>query len=255
LAVVFDNASSSTTNGANTTLTFSHTTSGSDRALGVGVSINIPDNPDSVTYNGVSMTMETSIELDDGDNSSLWKLENPASGAHDVVVTVPSACGIVAGAVSVTGADQVDCISNSNQAKGTSTSPSVTVTSATGELVMANIMSFNNVTWTPEGTEDERWDLDEAGGVNCNGWGATDDGASSVTINPTQSSSVEWGICAMSFRAVSGALGGGYWQLEENTDRWLLEDGSGLWTLEETAGDPFPAGYFVRPFQNTLIRM
>jgi hypothetical protein len=47
---------------------------------------------------------------------------------------------------------------------------------------------------------------------------------------------------------------GGYWQLEENTDRWLLEDGSGLWTLEETIQDPFPVGYgFNRP--NTLIRM
>lgn len=46
---------------------------------------------------------------------------------------------------------------------------------------------------------------------------------------------------------------GGYWQLEENTDRWLLEDGSGLWTLEETV-DIFPAG-FGDHRQNTLIRM
>lgn len=48
-----------------------------------------------------------------------------------------------------------------------------------------------------------------------------------------------------------------YWQLEESTDRWELESEGGLWTLEESGGggDPFPAGYYVRPFQNTLIRM
>jgi hypothetical protein len=205
MAVAFDAASSSSSAGAQTSLTFAHTTTGTDRALGVGVSINTPDDPTSVTYNGVGMTKEATQDLADGDNSSLWELEAPAEGANNVVITTPNSQLIVAGAVSVTGADQTDCISNSNVANGTSASPSVTVTSAVGELVMANIMSFGGVSWTIGADETERWDIQNAGAGTCSGWGGTQAGAASVTINPTQSASEEWGICAMSFRAAGAA--------------------------------------------------
>lgn len=49
---------------------------------------------------------------------------------------------------------------------------------------------------------------------------------------------------------------GGFWQLQENLDRWQLEEAeSGLWLLEETQGDTkYPAGYIHIP-QNPLIRM
>jgi hypothetical protein len=81
----------------------------------------------------------------------------------------------------------------------------VTVTSAVGELVMANIMSFGGVSWTQGAGETERWDIQNAGAGTCSGWGGTEAGAASVTINPTQSASEEWGICAMSFRAAGAA--------------------------------------------------
>lgn len=51
-----------------------------------------------------------------------------------------------------------------------------------------------------------------------------------------------------------GGPPGGYWQLEESTDRWVLEDGSGLWTLEETLIDPFGQGVRTK-LPNVLIRM
>ena len=50
---------------------------------------------------------------------------------------------------------------------------------------------------------------------------------------------------------------GGYYLLENGTDRYQLEDSSGLLTMEgdfPAGGDPFPAGY-GRNWQNTLIRM
>jgi concanavalin A-like lectin/glucanase superfamily protein len=67
-----------------------------------------------------------------------------------------------------------------------------------------------------------------------------------------------WGIKSKFSTFVVGSTPdpGGFWQLEENTDRWQLEeDGSGLWLLEETQGDlKYPAGYIHIP-QNTLIRL
>ncbi len=202
MAVVFD-AVSSASSAVATSLTFAHTCTGTDRAIGVGVILNATLVPTGVTYNGVALALEVSQEISSGGNfSRLYELENPASGANNVVVTIGAEVQLVCGAVSVVGADQTDCVSGNAVASGSSSSPSVTITSATGELVLAVICS-GGVSWTAGTGETERWDLTNPAGGNS-GWGGTEAGAASVTINPTQSASEIWGMCAMSFKA-SGA--------------------------------------------------
>lgn len=88
--------------GSNSTssVTFSHTCTGSNLILFVGVRCS--QSVSSVTYNGVSLTnINTSAGAGSagGQKASLWYLLNPAVGAHNVVIT-PASSGIVWGASS-----------------------------------------------------------------------------------------------------------------------------------------------------------
>ena len=99
------------------TLTFNHTTSATaNRALLVGVSMNITNSPTTtvtgVTYNGVALTLK-GAHNDTGNTRRVeqWFLLNPASGTNlpiVVSVNVPTAAtvGVVAGATVFTDVDQ-----------------------------------------------------------------------------------------------------------------------------------------------------
>ena len=109
MAIAYDNATGGNANPA-TSLTFSHTTSGSDRALFVGVVSNdtVTDDVTGVTYGGVSMTRLIAITTT---NSGLratyiYYLLNPASGANNVVISVSASTYIDGVAVSYTGVKQ-----------------------------------------------------------------------------------------------------------------------------------------------------
>lgn len=108
MAIAFDAA----TDGGSTTgtsLTFSHTCSGSNRILFVGVrGDTASDTITGVTYNGVAMTLIPSTKHNDGSNRwvYLFYLIAPATGANNVVVSSSSSVLINAAAVSYTGAKQ-----------------------------------------------------------------------------------------------------------------------------------------------------
>jgi len=98
------------------TLTFNHTTSATtNRALLVGVSMNITNSPTTavtgVTYNGAALTL-VGAHNDTGNTRrvELWYLLNPAPGTDSIVVSVnvPAAAtvGVVAGATVFTDVDQ-----------------------------------------------------------------------------------------------------------------------------------------------------
>lgn len=118
------------------TLTFSATTSGSNRALVVTVGAFFYP-VDSVTYNGVSMTLATST-LDASTNyySDIWYLAAPDTGTHDVVVYVPSTFLINAHAVSLTGVSQTSPLLGTAVESGTAASNSIAVSSTTGGITI-----------------------------------------------------------------------------------------------------------------------
>lgn len=104
MAIAFDSSTYGASAASAGTLTFSHTTSGSDRILFVYVTIQNA-NSVSVTYAGNAMT---SIHVNTGSFShyqSLWYIIAPTTGANNVVVTATSAT-IRAYASSYTGASQ-----------------------------------------------------------------------------------------------------------------------------------------------------
>ena len=130
MAIAFDAAS---TGGLVTTstLTVSHTTSGSDRLLVVAVASNI-DQVTGVTYAGVSMSLAAKKAYSSPTETIyIYYLAGPASGTNDIVVsrTGTSSYGLVA--ASYTGVDQttpVDATNTGTNAVGTSSTLSVTST-------------------------------------------------------------------------------------------------------------------------------
>ena len=133
MAIALDAVSNGT---ATTTspLTWSHTCTGSDLILVVGVNIYSAGTPNcsGVTYNGVSLTLIGSKRtyFSELGQISLWYLLNPVTGANTVSVSFTgTVANCDAGAVSYTGvaqSGQPDAVAGATTQ--TSANPSVTVT-------------------------------------------------------------------------------------------------------------------------------
>lgn len=106
LNISFDNATGSSQD-STTSLTFSHTCSGARRLLWVGVfAYSTNDVVSSVTYAGVAMTKRASRVESTRGYVYLYSLENPATGANNVVVTSSSSVNLKAAAASYTSTSQ-----------------------------------------------------------------------------------------------------------------------------------------------------
>lgn len=124
MALALDNAADLGNNGGTTnSLTAAYTCTGSNLILLVGFqgdSGGGNDDITGVTYNGVSMTL---VQKQTGANtrmSYLYRLVNPATGSHNVVINCTNNHFLIAGAVSYTGAAQSGQPDNSNTGQSTS---------------------------------------------------------------------------------------------------------------------------------------
>ncbi len=196
-----DEVSTGTTQGS--VLTIPHTTSGTDRLMMVGVSINNDffETVSSITYAGVNLTLVTTRTEEDDARAEVWRLIAPPTGTHNVVITFSAAPtrGAVAGVITFTGVDQNNPISSVQTAEGTSTNASVTVSSAADEIVLGVIASEQPLTMTPGVGQIEYWNLD----INDNrahGAGSTAFGAPSVPISWALGNATDWAIIGLSIR-------------------------------------------------------
>lgn len=92
-----------------TELTFSHTCSGSNRILLVGIkeASDTAEYVTGVTYNGVALTKIDSIRIPPSERwVSLWYLINPDSGTHDIVITANASTFMRGSGASYTGVRQ-----------------------------------------------------------------------------------------------------------------------------------------------------
>lgn len=132
MAIAYDNSTQG--NSSTSSLTFSHTCSGSDRVLILDIYWGAARTVSGVTYAGVAMT-EVVAPLDTGGNErhGMYYLIAPATGANNVVITLSGTTGIVGIASSYTGADQTAPIGATRTELGleTGTSYSEALTTAT----------------------------------------------------------------------------------------------------------------------------
>lgn len=206
----------------NGTLTFAHTTAGTNRLMMVGVSLNLTNNAaatvSSVTYNGVALTLVGSHN--DAGNTrrmELWKLVAPPVGTFNVVVTIggltltQSNMGVVAGATTFTGVDQNTPLGTFASNDGAATTNStVTVTSNPGEVVIDTLATGGDVTVTGfTGSQTSQWNLNSGGttaALDVTGFGSTAVGAPNVTTAEVLSAASNWSLGAVSIKPVTASI-------------------------------------------------
>ncbi len=124
---------------------------GTDRVL--IVSVGLANSPpcaavptvSGITYVGLALSQITTIVgtpicPDETTRSDQWWLVAPAAGTHDVIVTLSgNVQSIHSGALALTGVDQTLPVRNFAAASGRAASSTVTVASATGDLVVNTV--------------------------------------------------------------------------------------------------------------------
>lgn len=212
MSVVFDAASS--TSGTNvSSLSWTHTPSGTPSAVGVGTmywGTGSNRTVSSISYGSGNLTVAPGNPSGfnaQNDAATVWGLANPPSGAQTVTVTYSgSGCYPTAGAVTVTGSDTTTCYSNGNSGLGNSTSLSVTVTSATGELVFAIGGQDGSPTTVLTAGQTSRFGPLSSGDIRS--LGETVDGAASVNMTISATNSARWAMAAASFKEAGAAASG-----------------------------------------------
>lgn len=147
MALAFDAVSSAEDSNVSS-LSWSHTCTGSDLALNVGGVARDATAGDAVisgiTYNGVALT---NIDVAGTTRrSEMWELKNPATGSNTVTITYTGTCERVGGsAISHTGADQSTQPDASNTNTGNDDTPTVDVTTIADDTIVVDCVFFNNV--------------------------------------------------------------------------------------------------------------
>ena len=137
--VFFDSASSSAYQAALSTYSWSHTCTGTNRGLIVGVSILATGTVTSITYNLVNMTF-VRADANGVYRNEMWRLENPASGTNTVTVNLSASLTSIANASSWTGVSQTNMVEAENGANGSGTDATVSVTTISASTyVVANV--------------------------------------------------------------------------------------------------------------------
>lgn len=183
------------------TLTISHTTSGTNRLMLVGISFNPANNEvvSTVTYNGASLSNVGSVANGNDTSVELWSLVAPDLGTHDVVITFSARLqyGAVAGVRTFTGVHQVAPLGTFASASGTSAGPAtVNVSSGANQLVFDTVSCETCTSFTVGAGQSEEWNLSRAGGFVM-GAASTEPGAATVTMSWALGSSDYWAIGAV----------------------------------------------------------
>ena len=221
------------------TLTWSHTCTGADLILVVGVetlrySATYPlQAVTGITYNGVALTKIDSQEAGVYCRAELWYLMAPTTGAHNIIVTLAGVTGnIIGGATSWTGADQSMPLGTAAKATGTTSPITVNVVSATGEIVVDSASASNSsaITLTVGAGQTQEWNLTPAD--YRVGAGSYEDGAALVTMSWTLSTTaLGWATVAVPIKPGTGGGGAGettaaeVWPIPSRTEPFAIADG------------------------------
>lgn len=198
--------------GQTATVTVSHTVSGSDRYLICHAFLY--GNSQSVstwTWNTSENLTSITSAVNGSAKVEMWGIKAPSTGTHNWVLTATGSTDIVAGCGSYTGVNQTTPLGTASQGAGASTAPSVTVSSAAGELVVDGLAvdSPSGSGYTLGAGQTERWSHTVAGGNfnNPEAVSSTEAGAASVTMSYTLNNSWNWALAAVPLLEATG--GGG----------------------------------------------
>ena len=213
-AVAYDADTQALQNVSLSTKTFSHTTSGSNRALLVYVALaGTAQTVSTVTYGGTGLTSLGALNLTGTPSGrvELWGMVNPATGANNVVVTLSATnASWDISAISFTGAHQTfaSCFTGFQSGLNGATNAFVSLvvtTGQTGDLVSSGTVSTTGNGVAPTSPAVQQW-LDNSGSSNT--MGSTQAGAASVTLRENWdafNATNTMGAVAINVAQVSGA--------------------------------------------------
>ena len=156
-----------------TSLTFAHTTSGSDRLILIGGHdrSNTTTSVTGVTYATVATTKITDIRVPSDRMITAWRLVAPATGANNVVVSSSDSTNLRFSALSYSGVDQTSPIDGNNTASdaATTTGLSVSITTTSDNCWMVMFLKDNNGGVTYSSSTGDALRLNTDGGGHCVG--------------------------------------------------------------------------------------
>lgn len=196
-------ATSSTHGQAVSSLSWTHTCTGSDLLLMVHSGTNgTPVSTSGVTYAAVALTSRWSGSRN-WTAASGWSLVAPATGANTVAITLSASEDTAFGqAISYTGVDQTTPHGTGATANGASTAPTVpTLTSATGEVCLGFLMTSDTAITSGAGQTAEISDINFA---SDSAQTDSEPGAASVDITWTTAGG-PWTCGGIPIKPASGA--------------------------------------------------
>ena len=203
LAISDDATSTGVSTGGD--FSINHTTSGTDRLMLVGVSMNLAgaNQVNSITYNGDALSHVGTTVSGDA-RTEIWSLVAPDVGTYSVIIDINGTSdGNTAGVMTFTGVDQATPLGTYASGSGFGeSSASVTVSSAADELVFGVVAvdDPNYRVLTEGGGQTENWELD---GFEITGGGTTASGAASVNLTWTWPASDNWAASGVSIKAAA----------------------------------------------------
>lgn len=212
-AITFDASTSSFSNTPVTSLSYSATVSGTDRLLVVGVhaegsGVPLSDLVTAVTFNSDALTRINTLIYSGVDKEvSLWYMVAPDTGTFNVVVTLDASASLQSGAISLTGVHQTNALDANNTASGTSTTPSVNVTTVANHTWVVDCVGESGglTTIAVGANQTSRWEREVTTG---SGGGSTEGPVAppgATTMSWTIGASAAWGIAAASFKPAASS--------------------------------------------------
>lgn len=188
--------------GSATSHTWTHTCNGNYLLVGLGLGDTV-DRITAVTANGTPMTRLGSVKTGPtglAPYNFLYGLPAPPTGSVTILVSLSASRNLQGGAVSFSG---VDSVTAATTATGTSTTPSLAITTTAGEIAFATLgFNPNTALPSPGAGETERYESVSSGASASEaGYTETATGAS-TTIAPTLAGggTPSWGIIGVSIR-------------------------------------------------------
>lgn len=208
----YDNVSTGTGTGA-TSISWTHTASGSNRCVYVGVFINTATGAEPAnlagTYDSVSMTKLDSVAIASAEVLIVFRLANPNTGAKTVSITWTGSFDSVGAALSYTGVDQSTPDGTTTaDSSGGEVSSSIDVTSAAGQTVIDFIGIRQNTDGTeaPGGGQTQRA-THESSYINL--YGSEEAGATTTTMSWTWTTAAARYHIGVPIRPATSALAAG----------------------------------------------
>ena len=203
MAVAHESNGAGGTGNSVASVSWSHTIGGSDRFLVIVIGyFRTPSatGMDLVTVGGApAFCIGRSIN-DSYYSCEVWGFVAPPTGAQTVVATWPfDALDIAANSSNYTGVDETFPYGVVAIANGLDATPTVDVTSASGELVVDGIYHDHTDTLTVDGSQSEKWQQDPPSNDGTTAH-STQAGDTSVTMSWSLSGSEEWAIVGFSLR-------------------------------------------------------